>query len=136
MTDNGKLTPAQKRAISALLTSRDVRGAAEVAGVGERTLHRWLADDPLFRATLTAAEGEAIDATTRRLVGLQDGAIDTIKALLDDKTTPATVRLRAAAAVLDYLLKLRELRNVEARLAALEAVVAVGQKKQKRSKCR
>jgi len=38
-----------------------------------------------------------------------------------DEAAGAHVRLRAAQALIDYLLKLRELRNIEARLARLEA---------------
>jgi hypothetical protein len=41
----------------------------------------------------------------------------------DAKTSPA-VRVRAAGAVLDYLLRLRELRNHEQRLSRLEQIYA------------
>ncbi|MFM8320970.1 MAG: transposase family protein [Chloroflexota bacterium] len=118
----GELTPRQQRTIAALLQARNVSDAARMAGVGERTLYRWMGD-PLFRAALASAEGDAIDQATRRLVGLQDGAIDLLQAMLEDPTAAAAVRLRAAQSVLDYLLKLRELRDVEARLAALEKAV-------------
>src|SRR3712207_516344 len=110
------LNHKQQQAIAALLGSRNVEAAAKAAGIGERTLWRWMAE-PEFAAALSAAEGAAIDAATRRLVHMQDGAIDTLQSVLDDPRATATVRLRAATAVLDYLLRLRELRNIEARLA-------------------
>lgn len=118
----GGLTTRQKRAIVALLAERDVKAAAQACGIGYRTLCRWL-DDSAFRAELTGAEGEAIDAATRRLLQLQDPAIDTISATMDDQANPAAVRLRAAQIALETLLKLRELRNLEQRLAELEAAV-------------
>jgi len=119
MASNG-LSTRQKRAIAALLSCRDVRTAAEQCKVSERTLHRWLADDSAFQAALSQAEGAAIDTATRRLVQLQGAAIDTLKRLLADDDVSDSVRLRAAGNVLDYLLKLRELRNIEQRLTELE----------------
>lgn len=121
---NQDLTPRQRRALAALLTSRDVKAAAEASGVGARTLYRWL-DLPAFRAALAAAEGDAIDQATRNLITLTQPAIGVITQTMRE-TNPAAVRLRAAQSVLDYLLKLRELRNVEERLEALEKAVLNG----------
>lgn len=115
------LSTRQRRAIAALLTARNIRDAAKTVGIPERTVARWLADDPDFRLALLAAEGDAIDAATRRLVSLSDAAIATLE---DTMTSagPAGIKLRAAQSVLDYLLRLRELRNIEQRLTALEAM--------------
>jgi hypothetical protein len=118
----GKLLPRQRRAIVALLTSKDVKAAAELAKVGERTLYRWM-QMPAFRLALLSAEGDAIDQATRQLITLQGPAIDVIAGILADQDNHPAVRLRAAQSVLDYLLRLRELRDVESRLAALEAKV-------------
>ena len=117
------LTPTQQRSVQALLTAKSVSEAALVAHVGERTLFRWLTE-PAFRAALAAAEGDLLDAATRRLLGLQDAAIETFSDILKDAEAGEAVRLKAAQAVLDYLLKMRELRNVEQRLTALEQVYA------------
>jgi len=117
------LTAKQQRAVRVLLTSKSVGEAAQLAGVGERTLFRWLTEPP-FKAALSVAEGELLDVATRRLLGLQDKAIETFENVLKDEEATQVVRLRAAQAVLDYLLKLRELRNVEQRLTALEQAYA------------
>jgi len=45
-----KPDPARERAIVALLSERSLTAAANRAGVSERTLRRWLADDRAFRA--------------------------------------------------------------------------------------
>lgn len=126
MAENGipKLTPSQRRAIEALLAERNVREAAAAAGIGERTLHRYLTE-PQFRQALTSAEGDLIDSATRRLLSLHESAIDTFSDLLEAEGTSDTIKLRAAQAVLDNILKLRELRNVEARLEALELAYQV-----------
>ena len=91
--------------------------------MAERTLYRWLAD-PDFAVALAAAEGDIIAGATRRLLALQDKAIDAVDGVFADAETSAAVKLRAAQLTIDAMLKLRELRNVEGRLAALEAAAA------------
>jgi hypothetical protein len=122
--DNKKITPQQQRAIAALLSTKNVAEAASKADVGGRTLHRWIAEDAMFKAALSAAESELIDGATRRLLQYQDAAITVIASIMLDKERPSSVRLRAATAVVDYMLKLRELRNIEERLTALEEAYA------------
>lgn len=125
MAGNGSgLSAKQHRVISALLTSKSVAEAAAATGQGERTIYRWLSE-PAFRQALSAAEGALIDVATRRLLQLQGSALDTLEALLgDDTDASAGVRLRAAQITLDHLLKLREMRDIEQRLQALEAATA------------
>jgi hypothetical protein len=118
----GELTPRQRRAIAALLASRDVKAAAAAASVGERTLYRWLAQDPQFRAALTQAETELIGESTRRLIAGQALALDTLEGLMAGAQRDSDRRL-AAAAWLDFVLRWRELTNVEQRLAELERIV-------------
>lgn len=124
MAASGALSTKQAKAISALLTTKSVVDAARLAEVGERTLARWLNEDRSFRQALSAAESGLIDNASRRLLQLQDGAIDAIEGFLAEGADVSdNVRLRAAQAALDYLLKLRELRDIEQRLSALEAAI-------------
>lgn len=181
------LTRNQKRAIAALLESKSIVDAAAACGLHERTIRRFIAD-PAFKAALTEAENERIDNATRRLIGLQETALDAfqkvfvradeqaglnvadffieeqytdqetkqaatrlvldiekIKALghlvkkikvkggsLEvesyDAQSAAALNLKAGEAVIDYLIKLRELRNIEQRIADLEERVFGAQK--------
>lgn len=132
MTTSGnsseKLTTRQHAAIAALLVTPTVQEAAEQARVGQRTLHRWLVEDPAFQAALREAERAAVDAASRRLLAMQDSALATFERLLDEKVdVPDSVRLRAAQAVLDNFFRLRELQTNEERLAELERLVFGGQ---------
>ena len=123
MTDKTvKLRTKQKRAIKALLEHRTVGAAAEVAGVAERTIYRWF-DVPAFRAALNKSEGDAIDQATRNLLTLSKAAINVFYEIMKDEDISPGIRLRAADRVMDHLIRLRELRDVEQRLAALEAKV-------------
>ena len=96
---------------------------AEAIGVNPRTVFRWL-DDPKFRSALSCAEGAALDLATRRLLMLGDKAIAGLESVLNDPTQGGAGNKRlAATAILDQLIRLRELRNIEARLTDLEKAV-------------
>ena len=126
MAENGSLTTKQHLAIAALLAHPTVGQAAIAAGCGNRTLRRWLAD-PDFRRELVASELDLIDSAVRLMVSDLETNAQVMRTIRDDPTNGPAVRLRAAVAIADDLLRWRELRNVEARLAALEvAYDAVG----------
>ena len=119
MSKNESLSSKQRRALHALLIQPTIAGAAVYCGVAESTLYRWLADAD-FHAALAEAEGLAIDAAARRLVGLTETAIETLACVLVDPQVAVAVRLRAVEAVLANMLRLRELGTLEQRLAKLE----------------
>lgn len=121
MAENSTLTTKQRRAIGGLLTARTVQEAALVAGVGERTLYRWL-EDAAFRQELRQAEGNMIHDAGRRLLSGQDQALDALEDLITRASKDADRRL-AAATWLDYCLRYRELGAFEERLAALEEAI-------------
>jgi hypothetical protein len=114
-----ELSPKQSQAIRSLLAKPSINEAAKDAGVNVRTIHRWMGE-PAFRQALTQAEDQAINAATRRLVGISEVAVAVIASIMADRTVHAGTRLRAAQAVLDNLLKLVELRNLSERISALE----------------
>ena len=72
-------------------------------------------------AQLRKAEGDAIDESVRRLISVSAAADSTIVSIMTNRDNPPGVRLRAAGMVKESLVRLRELRNYEERLAALEA---------------
>ena len=113
-----ELTTRQRAAIAALLAAPSVLAAAHNAGVGARTLYRWL-EDPTFRKALQEAEDLAIDAASRRLLSGQSQALDTLGELMTSATSEQ-VRRQAARDWLDLWLKVRELRDMEKRITELE----------------
>lgn len=108
--------------MQALLTERTIGDAAEAAKVSRRTLTTWLGDAQ-FCAELRKATGEAIDATVRRLTHLSASAVDTLSDAMGSGELTG-VRVRAADIVLGRLLALRELHDLEQRIAALEAATS------------
>jgi hypothetical protein len=118
-----ELSSAQRKAIPHMLAARTMEDAAKAAGVSVRTLQRWHSE-PLFYATLAAAETDAIDYSVRQLILLSDKAVESLKVVLEDEAANPATKIRASLGVLDSLIKLRELRNLEARLSALERAYA------------
>lgn len=119
MAENGVLSTKQARAVAALLSSSTTAEAATAAGVGERTLVRWLADDG-FRLAVREAQAEAIASAVRRLVAGLGVALDTLQAVMADAALSPAVRVRASAVWLDVSLRWSELADLELRVAALE----------------
>ena len=117
------LTSKQVRAVAALLDPEHNRtndAVAERAGVSRRTLQLWLSSDPDFQAALTVAQSAMIGAATMRLTALTGLAVDALADNLDEYS-PDKQKLAAAVAVLDRVLKFKELTDFEQRLAALES---------------
>ena len=72
-----RLTPAQQMALHHLAAGASIRDAANKAGVGRRTLHRWMRDDPDFAAAYNAWRRELIDSA--RALAMTDDALATIR---------------------------------------------------------
>jgi hypothetical protein len=122
-TDNSVSTKQQK-AIAALITERNQSAAAKSAGVGERTLYKWLADNN-FRTALRTAESQLVDSAVRRLAVGQGAALDTLETLMT-KAKHESTRASAAVSWLNLFLRFSEARDIEQRLSELEKLVTNG----------
>jgi hypothetical protein len=72
------LTTNKRKSIEALLVASSVREAAKIAGLGERTIYRYMADDE-FKAELQARQDAILTGTTAALVGLTYEAIENLR---------------------------------------------------------
>jgi hypothetical protein len=109
----------QEEVIAALLTQRNVEEAARTAGIGTRTLMRWL-QMPEFRKADREARRDAFGQAVARLQEGTSAAATTFLKTMIDPNVPASVRLRAAEAVFNHAAKAIEIEDIEARVAALE----------------
>jgi hypothetical protein len=85
----------QEDAIAALLTQRNVEEAARAAGIGARTLLRWL-KLPEFQDAYRQARREAFSQSIARLQQGTSAAATTLLKVMIDPNAPASVRVRAA----------------------------------------
>ena len=114
-----KLGRKQEDAIAALLSQRNIEEAARTAGVGTRTLIRWL-KLPEFGREYRKARREAVHQSVARLQQATGAAATIVLKLMTDPNVPAAVKLRAAECVFDRAFKGVELDDIEARVAELE----------------
>ena len=105
--------------MAALVACGSVRTAAKAVGCSETTIRTRLTD-PDFRAQYEKAKSEilleACDALSARLTS----AVDALSSVLDSDSTPVTVKVSAADAILRHGLRYVETANILRRLDALE----------------
>ena len=106
-------------AIAALLSQRNVDEAARSAGIGTRTLLRWM-KNPEFDAAFRAARRAAFGQTTARLQQGSSAAATILMKLMLDANTPASTRVRAAEIIVSHAGKAIEIEDIEARVSELE----------------
>ena len=119
MTGHGaKFGRKKEEAIGALLSQRSIDEAAKTAGIGSKTLLRWL-EVPEFKAAYRQARREAVGQATARLQQATGAAVSTLLKVKIDPATPPSTKVRAADSVLDHAAKAIELEDI-VRVAELE----------------
>jgi hypothetical protein len=112
-----KLTRLQEAAIGALLANTSITKAAAAIHVNEKTLRTWL-KQPHFQQAHQAARQEALQKTVDGLLARTEKALATLDRGMDGEAS--VPEIRAAAIILDHILKGVELVDHGRRLAAIE----------------
>ena len=105
----------------ALACGATVEAAARQCGLSERTVYNRLGDDE-FKKRLERVRADMVDRSAGMLTAAGGEAIRTLLTLQKDSTP--TVRLGAARTILEIGLKMRQMVDLEQRMAELEAMVA------------
>jgi len=116
------LTPIQERAIIALLSHANIRTAAKAVKVDEATLWRWLQDKDFHTAYMNIRR-ESVSLAIARLQQASTEAVNTLKAIAKDKEAPASARVIAAKAIIEYSIKAVEIEDLAQRVDELETVM-------------
>jgi transposase-like protein len=122
-TDKKDLTPQQHKAIIALLAAPSIAAAAQQAGIGERTLFRWLQQDDAFLDAYRAARREAVRQAMAQVQRYAGEAVETLYTIMTGTGRPSA-RIQAAKAILEYAVRGVEIEDLAARIEALEALHA------------
>ena len=118
------LSPRQEKVLSALLTEPSRAAAAKVAQVDEKTVRRYL-QEPEFAAAYSEGRRQLVQDA---LGVVSQGAVTAaavLRVIMSDAKIPASVRVRAAVAVLDLAVQQCALADVEQRLLTLERQLAL-----------
>ena len=109
---------AEDKLLLALACGASVDSAARECGISPRTVYRHL-ENVNFCRRLQALRADIVQRTAGALTAAGHEAVRTLVELLKP-TVAAATRLGAARAVLESGVRLREIAELEARLAALE----------------
>jgi hypothetical protein len=93
--------------------------AAQVCGVCERTLRRWLQDETFarrYRHERTRMLESAVNLLRRKSVA----AVETLAEMAADRQSPAGARVSAARSLVELAIKGAELQDLEQRIRELE----------------
>jgi hypothetical protein len=106
----------------ALACGATIEAAARQVGISERAVYRRL-EKPEFKREINQLRSEMIQRAAAMLTA---AAMESVKTLLElqKPSVTAAVRLGAARAVLEMGVKLREVADLEQRIAALEQQLA------------
>ncbi len=119
MQDTAQLSTKQAHVLALLLSGTSIEAAAGTMKVNPATVHRWL-DDPTFAAAYQQGRRQIVEQAMTSLQALADEAIAVVRGILTGSGSD-TVKLRAALGVIDHNLKWLELKDIAARVDALEA---------------
>ena len=108
------------------MTERSIGAAAEKAGIGERTLQRWLAEDDAFQKFYAAARQATYQAGIARVMSITGKAVDKLEALLEAESE--NVQLGAARTVAEIGMHQADAESIMRKLDDLEARIGAGKK--------
>ena len=124
MIDNTSKKDRKKElALSALLTEPTIQQAAKVAGISEATLWRWLKEHD-FAEAYRELKREAVSQAVTRLQQISCQAVETLKKVMNNEESPASVRVSAAKTIIEMAVKAVELEDIEKRIEELEEIAA------------
>jgi hypothetical protein len=113
------ITPRQEKAIAALLSEPTFGRAALAAGVGQRTLRRWM-QQPEFKRALLQARRDAFGQAMGLLQRVAPMAVGTLMKVMADPSTPPHAKVAAAVAVVKLGMDVIELEDLTERIEILE----------------
>jgi phage terminase small subunit len=127
-----KLTAKQERALLALLDCGETKKAAEIAGVAEVTLWRWL-QLPNFQSHYRATRRQVVETAIAQLQADCGVGVRVLREVAEDTSAPASARVSAAKTIIEQSVSAVELMDLQERLEALEERIATDQDKKTRS---
>ena len=115
-----KLTSRQLKSLPFFLESASIEETCRRASLSQTTFYRWAAN-PNFKAALEEAKGRLYSDSFEKLKLSFSKATDVLIALMEDEQV--WVKLRSAERILETGFRLKELEEIESRLAQVERVI-------------
>lgn len=112
----------KEKAMAALLSSDTRTEAAAKAGIADRTLRGYLADES-FSAEYKQRKRQLVNDATKQIQESYQSAISALRDIVGRKESSESARISAARALLEYGLKFAEVSDIMERLESLERMV-------------
>ncbi|MGE4574522.1 hypothetical protein [Parachlamydia sp.] len=114
-----KSKKSKEDAIVVLASCSSYAEAARELGVSIPTIYKWLGD-PEFEAKLESIRNQIVSESISKLKTHTTKAVDTLAMLLDDDSPQ--IRRGASNDILNHVSRFIEIKEIEVRLKALEAI--------------
>ncbi len=118
MPNSGRSRLREKAFVS-LLQEPTIERAAEVTGVGLRTLQRWLTD-LTFQEALRKAKSDALADAAAKLRAASGRAVRVLDEIANNHEANSAARVSAARTILELGLEAHVIEEIELRILALE----------------
>ena len=99
-TKRNNTAVSDEEIIAALLSSGTIAQAAELTGIGQRTIYDRMGNRD-FKAAYNAAKSDIVRNATLTMNRNLTAAVDAIMGVMNDKNNPAATRLQAAKMIID-----------------------------------
>jgi hypothetical protein len=109
----------REKAVIALLQQATIEKAAQVTGVGLRTLQRWLTD-ATFQEALRKAKSDALADATAKLRMVSGRAVQVLDSIANNRRATYAARVSACRCILELGLIAHEDEELERRILNLE----------------
>ena len=116
-----ELTDKQVKAIPHLITSKTLKAGCKKAKISRQTLYDWL-KDPAFKVEFRSQRDVIIEEAIEDLKGNLTKATDALIDLLNN-TDNDSLKRYVAKDIIDYVMKSRELGEIEERLVKVERII-------------
>ena len=117
MSEKGKLTTRQAKAIPVLLAARSYEAGCKKARVSKTTFYTWMQDEG-FAAEFERQRNEIIEVAFGMIAQNIEKAVTTLVGLLDSKNE--RVKRLTANNIIGHFLKRKELKDLEERIQRIE----------------
>lgn len=117
MSEKGKLTTRQAKAIPVLLAARSYEAGCKKARVSKTTFYTWMQDEG-FAAEFERQRNEIIEVAFGMIAQNIEKAVTTLVGLLDSKNE--RVKRLTANNIIGHFLKRKELKDLAERIRRIE----------------
>jgi len=123
-----KLTPRQEKVLALLISQPNIPTVAKIAGIGERSIYRWMKQED-FATAYRDTRTETVRQALGQIQAAMGAAVGTLLEIMTDPGASAPSRVASARTLIENAIRAVELEEIERRLSIIEKAVYKGRYK-------